>query len=736
MAVASSSDSKQKEKMKSPNKQETKSQNPGENVLSSSPSKSNKGPRVQLVGGRIYDSVNGKSCHQCRQKTMDFTAMCKNQRNDKPCPIMFCHKCLSNRYGENAEEVAALGDWDCPRCRGICNCSICMKKRGHQPTGILINRAKAIGYSSVSEMLLKGAENLNSQKVVENTVGPAKEITASKKEVGVSPRKRGKENSFEGKMDSNLHSESSSPNDVEKLKKCKGEGLKKLHDGNVDNNITTKITSQGPHVRKSKKMKQEGRENRNDDDRNVGVLSKESSPHGSEKQQKKMKWDRLNEKSNGANGKEISMENRLHDERKPKKSKSDGLGERNSGNKEDATLVKRTSPRKSKISKKVSHQDSKLNIGVDPQQNKESEISGSKEDLVELYGNAKRKEVDSKTVDDINVVILHNADIHAEILLPQGTELTTVGGVDVRPEDVGNALQFLEFCATFGKILEVKEWQPGLVLQDLLHGRTGRRGKFSLTVQFHIQLLSLILEEEGQEYTTLSPTDGKNSWFHALKKCFSESKSIQKTQVLDSLNKVADYETLNSSEKLKLLNLLCDELLGTVTIRTWIDEQNLIFSEKAKEAKIKVLAAKDKEKSLKQKMKDDIAKAIIAKHGAPLSISEHEAIVAKIKSEAAHAHAKVLESQGMFSKKSQVSDAVRIEPIFTASNGHVYWRLSCCSSKSDMLHQDIGRGEDPLTLDEKWFALDAEEKEAVEKHIFSLSGKRLRAHGAPEAFHY
>lgn len=56
------------------------------------------------------------------------------------------------------------------------------------------------------------------------------------------------------------------------------------------------------------------------------------------------------------------------------------------------------------------------------------------------------------------------------------------------------------------------------------------------------------------------------------------------------------------------------------------------------------------EKGLKQKMKDDIAKAIIAKHGAPLSILEHEAILSKIKSEAAHAHAKVLESQGMFSK--------------------------------------------------------------------------------------
>lgn len=52
-------------------------------------------------------------------------------------------------------------------------------------------------------------------------------------------------------------------------------------------------------------------------------------------------------------------------------------------------------------------------------------------------------------------------------------------------------------------------------------------------------------------------------------------------------------------------------------------------------------------KTLKQKMKDDIAKAIIAKHGSPLLISEHEAIVSNIKRKAADAHSKVLESMGI-----------------------------------------------------------------------------------------
>lgn len=53
---------------------------------------------------------------------------------------------------------------------------------------------------------------------------------------------------------------------------------------------------------------------------------------------------------------------------------------------------------------------------------------------------------------------------------------------------------------------------------------------------------------------------------------------------------------------------------------------------------------------MKQKMQDEVAEAIIAKSGAPLSISEHEAIVTQIKTKAAQAHAEILESKGMVTK--------------------------------------------------------------------------------------
>lgn len=56
------------------------------------------------------------------------------------------------------------------------------------------------------------------------------------------------------------------------------------------------------------------------------------------------------------------------------------------------------------------------------------------------------------------------------------------------------------------------------------------------------------------------------------------------------------------------------------------------------------------EKLLKRKLQDKVAKLIIAKNGAPLSISEHEALVSQIKSEAAQAHAELLEAEGIVPK--------------------------------------------------------------------------------------
>ncbi|KAL3640445.1 hypothetical protein CASFOL_015413 [Castilleja foliolosa] len=643
-SVSNRSVSEKKEKNKSSVKKASKLK---ENGVAASPAKRNSKPEIRVIGGRIYDPVNGKTCHQCRQKTRDFVAACTISKNNKACTMMFCHKCLENRYGEKAEEVSALEEWTCPRCRGICNCSICMKKRGHQPTGILINTAKKTGFSSVSEMLLNGeAEHLKHEKLVGS---PKKDVVVS------SPGKRGKENSFDGKVDANL------PNHANKE-------LKKV---TFANNIISrspdknKLSQEGLEVEREKKTKKKKRD-----------ISDETKPEKND--------DEINKQTN--------------DEKKPKKSRK-CISVDDDSKKNDATVARRTSPRK-------------LNVP----NNKDKVITDKC--LVKPYENGKSKDENCFTANDASIRKHQTVDSHIEIPLPTGIEMDSVAGIDVSTKDVGNVLQFLEFCAVFGKILEVKKGQPEHVIQDLLHGRTGRRGKFSLTVQFHINLLSVLLSEQGEEYANLSPAQGKDSWFRVLKEFLSESQNVLKAQGLDSLDKATDYETLEASQKLRLLNILCDEVLETEKLRNWMDDQNVKHAEKVKEDKQKVTAAKDQEKSLKQKMKDDFAKAIVTKHGAPLSISEHDVIVSDIKRKTAQAHAKVLESKGILLKNNQHPDTVRIVPIFVSVGGHVYWKLNCMG-KSDVLHQNAGNG-DNFTLDDKWFMIDDEGKQVIDKRI-SLS---------------
>ncbi|KAI3761037.1 hypothetical protein L1987_51443 [Smallanthus sonchifolius] len=136
--------------------------------------------------------------------------------------------------------------------------------------------------------------------------------------------------------------------------------------------------------------------------------------------------------------------------------------------------------------------------------------------------------------------------------------LVTIAGVDLPKEDAVNALQLLEFSATFGKVLDVKKGQAEAVLRDLINGRSTRSGKFTSVVQFHIQLLSVIQSESGSP--TSDMTHDNDSWFKALKSCISKSK-LKHMDFIDVTD--GGYANLDSSMKLRLLVFLCDEILGT-----------------------------------------------------------------------------------------------------------------------------------------------------------------------------
>ncbi|KAM0032468.1 putative transcription factor C2H2 family [Helianthus debilis subsp. tardiflorus] len=698
------------------------------NNQSSKPHKRNTNPGVRVIHGKIYDSQNGTTCHQCRQKTYAVYVNCKNQAKAKPCNIKYCRTCLLNRYGEKVEEVELLEKWDCPKCKGVCNCSICMKKRGHQPTGMVVQMAKASGFTSVSDMIVaKGAQNVsNYKRVKETTASPRKLASPSEGIVTKSPKKPGKENLFDGKTDLNANPIVSAPSPVEKKpKNVKRKGLEVKPDDSGVNNVTETETTNTLNEKNHKKPKSNG---------STEIVEGTVV----EKKPKKVKRKGLEVKPdvNGVNNVSETETNNALNEKNKKKSKSNGSTEIVEGNavEKKPKKVKRKGPEVKPDGSVVNDvSGTEINHAVNEKKQKKLKTEGSK------------KTVDGNEVKESNVSHDQHANQHSEdnqclvkkktsnffesvIPLPAGTELVTVAGVDLSKEDAGNALQFLEFCSTFAKILDVKKGQAEAVLRDLIKGRSTRRGKFTSVIQFHIQLLSVIQEELESDSDSESPTPdlthGNDSWLKALKSCISDSN----VKHLDSIDlTVAGYDNLESSMKLKLLVFLCDEVLGTEKIRNWIDDENVKFAEKRKEAKEKLSVAKDKEKTIKQKMQDDIAKAIIAKEGVPLTLVEHDAIVSKIKNKAAEAHAEMLACKEMVPVDKSRPDAVRAEPIFRDNSGHMYWRLKGCSENPGILLQDIGTGDHTVEVVDKWFEFDDEQMDLIEKHINVLR-TRFRKH--------
>ncbi|XP_062092360.1 uncharacterized protein LOC133798163 [Humulus lupulus] len=114
-------------------------------------------------GKRVYDEVNGETCHQCRQKTLGHHTHCSK------CNLVqgqFCGDCLYSRYGENVIETKEKPNWICPVCRDICNCSLCRKAKGWMPTGQLTRKVFRLGYKSVAHYLI---QTFRSQTKTENS---------------------------------------------------------------------------------------------------------------------------------------------------------------------------------------------------------------------------------------------------------------------------------------------------------------------------------------------------------------------------------------------------------------------------------------------------------------------------------------------------------------------------------------------------------------------------------------
>ncbi|XP_018597798.2 cell division cycle-associated protein 7-like isoform X1 [Scleropages formosus] len=115
------------------------------------------------VTDKVYNSMTGSTCHQCRQKTTDTKTCCRNL-DCHGIRGQFCGPCLRNRYGEDVRTALLDPDWWCPPCRGICNCSFCRQRDGCCPTGILFPLARYHGFSDVHSYLNSLRQKLKNEE--------------------------------------------------------------------------------------------------------------------------------------------------------------------------------------------------------------------------------------------------------------------------------------------------------------------------------------------------------------------------------------------------------------------------------------------------------------------------------------------------------------------------------------------------------------------------------------------
>ncbi|KAL4252799.1 hypothetical protein ABKN59_005402 [Abortiporus biennis] len=114
-------------------------------------------------------------CHQCNKKRDILMGIQCTVKDDASkvgrCKLRYCKACLSNRYGEDLDEVKSHSPsslskkqkaeyvsgveyyYRCPKCRDSCNCRICRKAKGLEPTGNLRILARKAGVATTDELL-------------------------------------------------------------------------------------------------------------------------------------------------------------------------------------------------------------------------------------------------------------------------------------------------------------------------------------------------------------------------------------------------------------------------------------------------------------------------------------------------------------------------------------------------------------------------------------------------------
>ncbi|KAH9555200.1 hypothetical protein CY35_08G102700 [Sphagnum magellanicum] len=582
--------------------------------------KRRKFPAVRMVGTRIYDSENGQTCHQCRQKTLEFMAVCRS----KNCTQKFCPKCLINRYGEMVGDSASNESWCCPRCRGNCNCSICMKKQGRSPTGILAHTAKAIGYGSVAELV-------EQHPCAQDNSGPPIQRAMAKSEYnGVTVSHFAQ--SIEARARNGM-----------------GEGTGMRHEAQLASNGLA-----SPGVKDAIKDA-------------VGVQT--PAVEGT---------------NNGP----------IQNMRMPRRARWVPGGLLASVN--------------------------EVVVPVAPPP---------------IY---QRVEVQKELA------------VEEEIVLPTGSLLITVGGIDIAQNAVGPALQLLEFCCAFSKPLGIKKGAAVKILQEIVKGCNMKRGSQSQVIQFQVRLLTLILAESDEPCNIAYSLTSKNSWLESLKKYLQRKDEFLSKECkpkntddqtqghhtsrllfedgLDSIitaleRGVEGYVDLQVNEKLQLLNILCNDSLSTSITRDYIESVIAETEEQHKNHREEARALRKEAKAVRETRKEAHLKSLLAtgKHLGPLSQEEQLACLADLRAEAAKL-SEAADSKSLSRKDAQRVDAIRTDAIHWDDGARAVWKLQGVDNRSSVVLQDISNIEGSQV--EKWSVYSQDEEKVLEAYIAQKKRKR------------
>ncbi|CAA7054392.1 unnamed protein product [Microthlaspi erraticum] len=312
-----------------------------------------------------------------------------------------------------------------------------------------------------------------------------------------------------------------------------------------------------------------------------------------------------------------------------------------------------------------------------------------------------------------------------EVKLPLGNNSILFSGSDfyVPPQYSGRALQFLEFCSAFGKALDLKEGQAMSVVKEVVSGVSPRGMLRSTATETILQLLTVIVNDSAETPVKFTEFD-ERTWIKAIGECLSKSgvndDDLAPEMFVESID---PYDEMNRTQRFKLLNILCDEALGTGLLRSVIE--NPEYAERKKEAKKRLKAAIEQKKQLKHKIAYELAIGEW-ENKTPLTLDQKQAILRKMDAETLNVFTEVHNATEML-ENLRYDDPLRTTPVHVDhEKGFILWKFKCYKQEEpNILHQQIGStGE--VYRPEQWYAFTPEQKPDLEEFIEANAKKMIK----------